>query len=68
MPESATIHLVETSRAARAEELASAARRAFRAAGLAPRIRGLTAIKSHFGEEGGRGFLPRPSSAPSLPK
>jgi hypothetical protein len=58
MNKPAVVHLVETSERAGEEELAAAARRAFDAAGLASRLRGLTAVKSHFGEEGGRGFVP----------
>lgn len=60
MTEPAVIHLVETVGRASPEALAEAARRAFRAAGLGARVRGLTALKSHFGEEGGTGFLPPP--------
>jgi uncharacterized Fe-S center protein len=54
----AVVHWVETSERAGEEELARAARRAFAAAGLGSRVRGLTAIKSHFGERGGNGFVP----------
>ena len=58
MRNSAVVHLVETSERAGEEELADAARRAFLAAGLGAQLRGLTAVKSHFGEQGGRGFVP----------
>ena len=60
MSEPSVVHLVETVEHADAAALADAARRAFRAADLATRVRGLTAVKSHFGEEGGEGFLPPP--------
>lgn len=54
----ALVYLAETSERAGEEEMAAAARRAFEAAGLGARLRGLTAVKSHFGERGGRGFVP----------
>jgi uncharacterized Fe-S center protein len=60
MSEPAVLHLVETPDRADAAVLADAARRAFRAANLGARVRGLTAVKSHFGEEGGAGYLPPP--------
>ena len=60
MSEPSVVHLVETVEHADAAALADAARRAFRAADLATRVRGLTAVKRHFGEEGGEGFLPPP--------
>jgi uncharacterized Fe-S center protein len=58
MQEPAIVQLVETAGHADDAALAAAARRAFRAADLGARVRGLTAVKSHFGEEGGAGFLP----------
>ncbi|MBI5501022.1 MAG: DUF362 domain-containing protein [Deltaproteobacteria bacterium] len=60
MSDPAVVHLVTTVERADPAELAEAGRRAFRAAGLGTRVRGLTAVKSHFGEEGGQGFLPPP--------
>jgi hypothetical protein len=60
MGAAAEVFLVETPAHADDETLAAAGRRAFRAAGLSACIRGLTAVKSHFGEEGGKGFLPPP--------
>jgi hypothetical protein len=60
MSEPAVLHLVEIPDRADAAVLADAARRAFRAADLGARVRGLTAVKSHFGEEGGAGYLPPP--------
>jgi uncharacterized Fe-S center protein len=60
MGEPAVVFLVETPDGADPATLARAARRVFRAAGLEARVRGLTAVKSHFGEEGGRGYLPPP--------
>jgi hypothetical protein len=58
MSKATVVHLVETGKRAGEEELAAAGRRAFEAAGLGAHLRGLTAVKSHFGEEGGHGFIP----------
>ncbi len=52
------LHMIPTKRRADHVELAGAGREAFRAAGLSSVVRGLTALKSHFGEKGGSGFVP----------
>lgn len=58
MSPSSEVFLVGLPRRATPENLAEAARAAFDAAGLASVVRGLCAVKSHFGEEGGSGFVP----------
>lgn len=60
MSEIPKVHLVDVSDGADAEALAAAARAAFDAAGLRAVVRGLCAVKGHFGERGGSGFVPPP--------
>lgn len=58
MSEGSPIYLVDVPDGADADTLAAAGRAAFVAGGLAKRVRGLCAVKSHFGEEGGSGYVP----------
>ena len=52
------VWLVDVPDRVSSDRLAHAARAAFDAATLARTVRGLCMIKSHFGEEGGTGFVP----------
>lgn len=58
MSASSPVYLAATPERATPEQLAEAARAAFAAADLGAVVRGLCAVKSHFGEEGGSGFVP----------